>query len=279
MDILMTNPNGWQKSVKPDKAITRVGSSPVCDIQLDSSDISPYQIEIIYLQEKPSACKITNLGKDEISLVVSGERQRLAPFFSIELQDQDEILLAGNTLHVQMPLQSSSLIGASLEFSSTVLSLRAPVVGRLTLKNNGDQSACQFQVAVWGVPPDCYQIGPAPLLYPGGQDEVIVRFFHHCIAPPAGRMDVRFEISAPLSYPGEKVVIRQPLYVTPIYNPWLDLQDDIADVSRLNHELPAPEQNLSTDHPVPQIRSGLQRPEPEPPGENGKASHTPSAPH
>jgi hypothetical protein len=90
--------------------------------------------------------------------------------------------------------------------------------GVLTLKNAGEHSACQFRVDIEGLPADCFQIDPIPLMYSGAQEEVRIRIFHRILYPPAGLQTIVLKISAPESYSGEELIIRQDIYVTPVFS-------------------------------------------------------------
>jgi hypothetical protein len=231
MELLIIEQNGWKKPFKITKAITRVGSSPSNDIKLDSPEISPVQLQVLYSQDAPSSCKVLNLG-GEIAVAVSGDEQRITSYATVELHDGDVISLGGFRLQVQMPLRtgilrSSELISASLVIADAVLRPEIPTFGRLILKNNGDRQACQFQVEIKGMPFDCYQIDPIPLLFPGAEEEVRVQFIHHGIYPAAGLLNVTLVVTAPSNYPGEQIVIQQGLYVNPVFDQQLEIRDDM----------------------------------------------------
>jgi hypothetical protein len=242
MELLIIEQNGWKKPVKIAKAITRIGSSPSNDVQLDSPNISPVQLQILYSQETLSSCKVLNLG-GEIKVIVSGVEQPVTSYVTVDLYDGDEIIMEGFRLQIQMPvktgvLRSSQLIGASLIIADAVLRPDIPTFGRLILKNEGDKQACQFQVEIRGIASDCYQIDPIPLLYPGAEEEVRVQFFHHSIYPAAGLNNVTLVITAPSSYPAEQIVIQQGLYVMPVFEQQLEIRDDMAKPVTLQPEIP-----------------------------------------
>jgi hypothetical protein len=113
-------------------------------------------------------------------------------------------------------VQKSHLIEASLSFPEAVLRPASTLAGSLRVKNIGDRQGVQFQVSLKGLPDDCYQIDPLPTMYPGAEEEVQVRLFHHTVTPPAGLHELFLTISAPVDYGSEELVIRQGLFVTPV---------------------------------------------------------------
>ena len=70
MELLIIGQNGWKKPVKLEKAITRVGSSPTSDIQLESVQVAPVQLQILYAPDAPSHCKVVNLA-GEVEMVIN----------------------------------------------------------------------------------------------------------------------------------------------------------------------------------------------------------------
>jgi hypothetical protein len=220
MELKIIEANGWVKVVQINRAITRVGSSTSSDIQLPSPQISPVQLQILYSADLPSSCRIINLGAD--LLLVSNEvESTVSTFQSIDIFDGDEIELGDFRLAFQLPLASSAvqksrLIEAALSFPEAVLRPASTLAGSLRVKNIGDRQGVQFQVSLTGLPDDCYQIDPLPTMYPGAEEEVQVRLFHHTVTPPAGLHELFLTISAPVDYGSEELVIRQGLFVTPV---------------------------------------------------------------
>jgi hypothetical protein len=234
MELLIVEKTGWSKAVKIVRAATRVGSAPTNDIQLQSAQIAAVHLQILYSSAVPSSCKVVNLA-GEVSVKVAEAVHPLATFATLDLRDGAEILLGDFRLKFNLPMtadvmQSARLIDASLVFAEAVLRTEYETVGVLTVKNAGEQPNCQFQVEIEGLPSDCYQIDPIPLMYPGAEEEVRIRLFHHRLSPPAGLQKVIFKITAPESYPGEKFVIQQSLFVSPVFDQSLELRDDAAAV-------------------------------------------------
>jgi hypothetical protein len=128
---------------------------------------------------------------------------------------------------------------ASLSFSSIVLRPEFALEGKLVVKNLGNNEGSQFQIELKGLPQDCYLIDPFPRLYPGAQEEIRLRLFHHSTYPDAGRRTLYIIVTAPESYPGEEISIQQNIYVAPVFDQKLELLDDMANQAGYKKEEPA----------------------------------------
>jgi hypothetical protein len=231
MQITIFEENGFKKQIEIDKAVTRIGSSPASDIQLRSHHISPIHIQILYTRDAPDRCKILNLAAETASLLSNGHEIPLTSYATAEALTGAELHLQGFRLRFDLPLTSGTIssshkISASISLPEPVLRPNATLLGRILLKNEGDNNSCQFQVEVSGFPEDCFQIDPVPLIYTGGQEEVNIRFFHHQTRPQAGFQSVIISVTAPGSYPGEQVSMQQGIYVAPILTHTLVIRDD-----------------------------------------------------
>lgn len=231
MELMIIDPSGWKKPVQLSRAVSSLGSSGSNDIQIDSPLISPHQLQIIQSSESPSSCTVLNLGAPFVLRSEAGDRS-LPTYATANLADGDEILLDDYRIIFRLPvaagvLAASAFIEVALEIGDTYLAPHAPVVGRLVIRNIGSKPAGQLQVSVSGLPAECFRIDPIPLLYPGAQEEVRIRFFHRNHAPSAGVNTITLAVSAPASYPGEQVVIQQGLYAAPILAHQLELKDDM----------------------------------------------------
>ena len=232
MELLIIDKSGWSMPVKIQRAITKVGSASSNDVQLQSPQIAALHLQIFYSPDLPSSCKIFNMSS-EIRVRSGQELRSLSTYATFDVRDGDEILLADYRIKLTLPmtanvLQATKLIDASLSFADPVLRPEYEAVGHLTIKNAGNHPSCQFQVDVDGLPTDCYQIDPIPLMYPGAQEDVRVLIIHHGQTPAAGLKQVIFNITAPESYPGEKCVIQQGIFVSPVFEQSLELIDDVA---------------------------------------------------
>lgn len=231
MELLLTEKNGREKSYPLHKGVTRVGSAPFCDVQLPLQGIAPLQLQIFYAVQQPDRCKVINIGP-EIWVNQQGSRQKLTSSSTLEMVSGDELLIDTNRLIFKLPATSgvtrtSSSIATALSFPNPVLYPDIPSVGTLTLRNTGKSASCQFQVRVSGLPGDCFRIDPAPLLYPNAEEHFLLHLFHRGRYPKAGFHEIKLIISASNTYPGDEVIIRQQIYVTPIFDAKMELQDDL----------------------------------------------------
>jgi len=230
MEIVITQQNGWSRPVNIGKSIVRIGSATFNEIQLESSQVAPLHLQVFHNQGIPSLCRVLNLAVP-VTIESGGKSIELLPFASRDIQDGETIEIAEFRLQFKLPVttgvvRSSRVIEASLRFSDFVLRSHVPTVGILTIKNNGDKDASQFQVNLRGLAPDCFQVDPVPLMYPGAQEEIRIRLFHKTTYPRAGKLMLTFVISAPESYPGEELLLQQEIYIEPVTSQALDLKDD-----------------------------------------------------
>ena len=269
MELMIVDKNGWSKSVNINKAITQVGAAPDNDIYLKSNKIAPVHLQLIYSPQYSSNCMLTNIS-NEIVIRTDLEEYLLPQFETMEVRDGDEIELGDYRIIPKLPfaagyVQTASLIDASIVFQDATLRPNYTTTGQLTIINVGDQPDCQFDVTVQGLPNNCYQIDPIPLMFPGAQENVRVRLFHRGHFPQAGSYDIVFTITAPKHYPGEELVIKQEIFVAPVFKHAIEIIDDIADSKQDSVksnsaiedtlELPAP---IIVQEAIPEV------PEPEP---------------
>jgi hypothetical protein len=247
MEILIIEQSGWSKPIKLEKAIIRIGSALTNDIQLDIPQIAPLHLQVF--QSSIASPRVLNLAQ-AVTLQSAGLTSQLLPFTTHDIQNGDEILLGSYQLFFKLPAASglvrpSKVIDASLAFSDAVIRPHLPTMGLLTIKNNGDKDACQFRVDLSGLPVDCYQIDPVPLLYPGAQEEVRLRLYHKTTHPLAGFLLLSVVISASQSYPGEEVLLQQRIYVEPVAKQILAIKDDLQAPSQVTVPVENLEQRLS----------------------------------
>ncbi len=232
MELIITEVNGWSKVLEISKAITRLGSASSVDIQLHSKDIAPLQLQILSNPDLPTGCRILNLVSERLEVKSNGASYPIPPYSTYDVNNGDEIQLGEYRVAFRLPLtttllRSSKIIQASLTFPDALLQPDLNLYGRLVIKNSGDRKACQFQAQLKGFPQDCFHIDPIPLLYPGAQEEVQVQLIHKITYPQSGLYDLLLSISAPEFYPGEEVVIKQGIFVAPVFRQEIEILDDI----------------------------------------------------
>lgn len=229
MEIVITERNGWSKRVTVEKSIIRIGGDVSNDIQVESAIIAPLHLQIYHSNESTS--RVLNLA-DALTIKSGGISTELLPLIPLEIRDGDEIEIGEVQLLFRLPpssgmVRTSKVIEANLTFGDSVLRPYMPAVGLLTVKNKGHKDASQFQVTISGMPSDCYQVDPLPLMYPGAQEDIRIRLFHKIIQPQAGPVSMVVVISAPESYPGEEVLLQQKIYVEPVFKQVLEIKDDV----------------------------------------------------
>jgi len=231
MELLLIEQNGLETSFPIDKGVTRVGSASNCHVKLPAKIGAPLQLQVFYALQQPDRCKVQNIGP-EIWVKCQGSRQKLATSTSLEMRSGDELFIDTCKLIFTLSsssgvMRTSSSFDASLSFPHPVLYPDIPNVGTLTIRNTGKSASCQFQVRVNGLPGDCFQIDPAPLLHPGAQEHFLIHLFHRERYPRAGFHEIKLIISASNTYPGEEVMICQQIYVMPFSQTEIELQDDL----------------------------------------------------
>jgi hypothetical protein len=232
MEIVIIDKNGWSKTEKIQKSITKVGSFSGNEIHLESKSIAPVHLQLIYSPELSSNCKLTNLSSD-VLVRTQLEEYLVSAYQTMDISDGDEVELGGYRLIPKLPyqagyVQTASLIDARLSFQDAVVRPGLVTTGQLTIMNLGDQSDCQFKVSLRGLPEDCYHIDPVPLMFPGAEEEVQVQLVQQKHYPQAGAYDLYFTITAPKHYPGEELVVKQEIYVSPVYEHKVEIIDDVV---------------------------------------------------
>jgi hypothetical protein len=264
MELTVIEQNGWKKPNKFEKVVVRIGSASTNDIQLSSPGIAPIHLQVIHDPQNPGICKVLNLGP-AVVLVSAGKETSIGTGTQSDARDGDELALAEYHILFNLPLasrimQTSHQIAASLSTPDAVLHPEYPATAILHLQNLGDHPNCQFQVVVNGLSAECFRVDPLPILYPGAEEDVRIQFFHRSVTPPAGYHHINVAVTAPLSYPGEQVILQQELYVTPSLQTGLRVKDDMQVSSAETPELPPlpevpplPEAGKPAEEPVKNI--------------------------
>ena len=106
----------------------------------------------------------------------------------------------------------------------TDLTIEKVIEGAIAVRNLGDQSGVQFDLEVEGITVECYEIGPAPVLFSNSEAQVFFRLQHsRSPTPIAGTHQIRIRATAPEAYMGESVVVSQTINILPYYTHTLDL--------------------------------------------------------
>ncbi len=251
--IEITNPSGWRKTYRVQKRLVHVGSDPGNDLVLDDrgrGEIAPRHLQVISLPES-AGHRLVNVGDAAVFVGLAGD-EVLSPRATRDVADGECVQLGDFTLTFRTgeatvddaggeeggqstgapqradarPTSAvdSGVIELTLALSQTALEPDQPIEGTITVRNQGQQTGVQFDLALEGLPPDCYDVGPGPILFPGAARDVPLRLIHpREPEPPAGPHIIRIRATAPEAYPGEQVTIDQTINILPFYDYELSL--------------------------------------------------------
>lgn len=239
---------GWRKEFPIEKRISYIGSDPRNDIALNplrGSGVTPRHLQLIIPQPGSEQISIVNLSEHEV-LFDGQEGKSLPPFSAQELSDGERIQLGEYLLifHLQETVQhagygptpyqpanqpvetnmASASVGLRAAFPKAVLSPEGPLQGVLYVRNQGTAPGVQFAITLEGLPADCFEIGAAPILFPGAEKGIGVRIFHPRRPEiPAGVHKITFTAYALDAYPGESAVVSLDIQILPFYHHALEL--------------------------------------------------------
>ena len=244
LSVIVTDRDGWRKEYPLTKNIIHVGSAANNEIVLDNAHgagVAPRHVQVI---ATPQGARIVNIGNSAISIGATA-RNTAPPMAVIDVPCGEIIRIGDYTLTFRMEsgngtgaglLLSGGSNGASALVGGQVIGLRAsfpktqlwpdkPLEGSVLVRNLGDRSGAQFKLEVEGLDPDCYEIGPGPVLFPGAEKPVTLRLFHSKRpTPPAGECRLQIRAMAPTAYPDASTTITQVIYIMPYYRYRLHLE-------------------------------------------------------
>jgi len=239
--IIVTDRDGWRKEYPLTKSIVHVGCAANNEIVLDGtrgSGVAPRHVQVIATGQ---GARIVNIGNTPI-MVGAAARNPAQPLAVVDIPSGEVVRIGDFTLTIRIdggnvpvptarldsvavPAIGSQVIGLRASFPKNQLWPDKPLDGNVLVRNLGDRSGAQFKVEIEGLDPDCYEIGPGPVLFPGAEKPVTVRLLHSKRPiPPAG--EYRFEIHAmaPSAYPEACAIITQVIYIMPYYRYRLQLE-------------------------------------------------------
>jgi hypothetical protein len=254
--IAIVDRDGWRKEFELDKNLIYIGSDPGDDLCLSASrgaGVAPRHLQLVSVQGDRQRYYAINLGDADLTLssVETGDRI-LSPRSAIDLVNGHRLQLGEFTLTFAtgaggsfMPSASagapgptlatrgvvtgpaivaaaeqnpSAVIGLSLALPYTTLDAQYPLDGTIVLHNLGNKPGVQFKLELEGLDPDCYSIGPAPILFPKAQKEVLLRLQHPRQPKPlAGEQRITIHATAPDAYPGEIASVSQVIQIVPFF--------------------------------------------------------------
>ena len=243
MEIKVTNPKGKTRTEIFEKAIIRIGENKANDICLSTNDISQFHLQVLNFGDGENKNRIVNLTDTPVAITLNQEAFWLGAYAFSEINNGDEVELGEYTLQFNLPIKGGQVrtspnFKASLEFPTNVLPPETMLEGVLTLHNTGGKAGCQFKIEVEGLPEECFQIDPLPLLYPSAVEKVSFRLFHQGVAPTVGYQTFFITLSSPDKYPDHEVVLQHNIYISPYYKQQIEIID--LSVHKENQEkLPA----------------------------------------
>jgi hypothetical protein len=251
--VTITDGEGWRKTFPLQSQLIHIGSDAANDIVLDpgrGSGVAPRHLQLLALPT--GAYRAVNLSGSDIILGESGDQTfaprsildvghgaslRLGDFllaFGLEGEAVPELRqepvrsppvrpapprpvpLADGDGRTSSVEETGEAIGLRLVLPEPVLRPDRPLEGQVSVRNLGREPGVQFKLEVQGLEPDCYDIGPGPILFPNVQKSVFLRLQHpRRPSPPAGPLEIRIRASAPDFYPGGSVSVSQEIEVLP----------------------------------------------------------------
>jgi hypothetical protein len=264
--IKVSDRTGWTRTFLLEKALETIGNASMNDIVLSDdhgSGVAPIHLQVVSTSLQQKSLKIINLMNAAVPCKKAStlESFQILPNRAADLEDNDQIYLGDFLLTLFLTelgisiSKRSNHIGLDLELPRQTLQVDSKLIGQICVTNFGDQKQCQFEFELDGLPQDCYQIDPAPLLYPGGKERLAIRFFHRYTQPPAGTCPISLRVFSPAAYPSEEVVISFSLVVDPIYKYSVEIEEpEIEHVA--DQDQPVPEQ---PEHPQDGVEPTINR--------------------
>lgn len=228
--IEVINRFGWRKDFVAVKPIVQIGRDARNDIVLDdghASSVAPRHAQLLPSAVNQQGLRLVNLSDQEIQVYANaGEVEAaegapssvVAPRSSAELASGDLLKLGEFTLIVHGGEQRSEVVKLSVETAGRELMLDRPLTGTLKIHHVGNKAAVQFRIEVEGLDPDCFEMGPGPVLFPNAEKQVAFRLNHpRRPYPAAGNHRVTFYVIAPDAYPDERASVSTEIQVAPFY--------------------------------------------------------------
>ncbi len=225
--VVLTNEQGWQKRFPLAEGIFVAGSASDARIQLSAGEgIAPYHLQLVN-SPREASLRLVNLSPWAL-LIKSGAQELQVDSGGLRDVFDGEVVYL-DTLSMQFEIhkqpaqvevvkeENRNVIGLRMVLSGQVLYPGGTLTGVLYLRNLGTE-ACQFDIDLAGLPPECYEISPPALIHAGGEESTEVRFFHRKTAPAPGVHTFDLRVCAPDTYPGRELTVRQSLKVIPCYD-------------------------------------------------------------
>ncbi len=209
---------GWRKDYPLNRAIFHIGTDPRNDIVLEGGRGAGIEARHAQLVATAGSrgYRLVNLSQTPIQL--EGGRV-LPPRGAVDVYDQEVVRMGEHTFRFVISEGTSNSISVSLHFGESRLAVDALLEGVITVQNLGTVPGAQFKLAVEGLTPEWYALGPGPILFPGAQKDVLLHI-RHARQPAilAGPRAVTVRAVAPDAYPGESAAATQAIQIAPFYD-------------------------------------------------------------
>ena len=230
MKIRIINEKDWEKSYELDKSIIRVGSQINCDVLINDSDVPALLMQIT----RSGTIDVRNVMRffAENVTLTRGE-QTFPPDLNVPyfVLDGDKVTFGLYRMIIELEsdksrVRQSEHMRAEMFLSDRDLTPESPISGGLLLKNLGTEKPCQFRMNIKGIPSECLYTSPMPFLHPDASSSVGFTISHLKTKPEPGLHTVSITLSAPDDYYGEMLEFNQNIYVHPVYDNVMILEDD-----------------------------------------------------
>ncbi|MBQ6504939.1 MAG: hypothetical protein IJI57_13610 [Flexilinea sp.] len=238
MRIRIINEKDWERSFELDKSIIRVGSQVTSDVYVNDPEVPALLMQITRTGNIDTRYTMRFFADN---LTLTRGEQSFPPDINMPYEVLDGDKVGFNRYRMIIELESdrsrvrqSEHMRAEMFLSSRDLSPDKPISGGMLLKNLGTQRPCQFRLNIRGIPQDCLYSSPMPYLHPGASSSVGFTISHLKTKPGPGFHTVSITLSAPDDYYGEMLEFNQDIYVYPVFDNLMILEDDTDKLSGAN---------------------------------------------
>lgn len=210
---------GWRKEYPLNRAILHIGSDSRNDIVLEGGRGAGIEARHAQLIATAGSRSYRLVNLSQLPIPMEGGTRVLPPRGATDIYDRDVVRIGEHTFHFVMREGTSTSISVSLQLSDTRLTTDSLLDGSITVQNLGTVPGAQFKLAIEGLTPEWYALGPGPILFPGAQKDVLLQI-RHAKEPgiPAGPRAVTVRATAPDAYPGESAAATQSIRIDPFYS-------------------------------------------------------------
>ena len=246
MKIRILNEYDWEKTYYLDKSIIRVGNQVSCDVQLRDGKVPALLMQIVRSGGTEVHYKM-RFFSDNILLTRGDQTFPASQLSPYDILDGDKVTFDKYRFILGIEdditrVRTSDHMRAEMNLSKSELALDSAITGVVNLTNLGTEKPCQFRMTIKGIPEECLQSAPLPYLYPGGSSSVGFLISHLRTKPAPGFYTVSITINAPDEYFGESLEFNQDIYVLPVFDNEIILEDDSALLTTA-YEEPEPEES------------------------------------